>query len=59
MKNIVPLKTNTELKLRVYDTDKKKKLDKDEITTILKEVIEIKNTEMKSKVLRNTMFRNF
>lgn len=49
MKNIVPLKTNTELKLRVYDTDKKKKLDKDEITTILKEVIEIKNTEIEIK----------
>ena len=48
MKNIVPLKTNTELKLRVYDTDKKK-LDKDEITTILKEVIEIKNTEIEIK----------
>ena len=49
MKNIVPLKTNTELKLRVYDTDKKKKLDKDEITTILKEIIEIKNTEIEIK----------
>ena len=49
MKNIVPLKTNIELKLRVYDTDKKKKLNKDEIATILKEIIEIKNTEIEIK----------
>ena len=49
MKNIVPLKTNIELKLRVYDIDKKKKLNKDEIATILKEIIEIKNTEIEIK----------
>ena len=49
MKNIVPLKTETELKLRVYDTDKKKKLNKDEMSIILKEIIEIKNTEIEIK----------
>lgn len=49
MKNIVLLKTNTELKLRVYDTDKKKRLDKDEMSIILKEIIEIKNTEIEIK----------
>lgn len=49
MKNIVPLKTNIELKLRVYNIDKKKKLNQDEIATILKEIIEIKNTEIEIK----------
>ena len=42
MKNIVPLKTNIELKLRVYNIDKKKKLNQDEIATILKEIIKLK-----------------